>query len=160
MKRKWRKIIDYKNAFYFSFLFVFVFFIYFIFLYYSQIKGYIKYKENKTVKAPGISLAELPVYNETSIKKTRDIFSEYREKKKVSFDRKEVIDYNILGVVKKNKLFAIVYFAKSKKIELFEQGSRIDANTVVDKIEVDKITLKKNGKKITYNVFKSQNGVR
>lgn len=164
MKGKWRTIINFKVAIYFSFFLVFLFFTYFIFIYYNQVKGYIKYKETKLVNAPGIpeiSLVKLPGKDVPKIT-GRDIFAKQKEKKKEkgSIKAKEIVNYKILGIVKKEKLFVIVFFTKDKKIKSFEQGSKIDSNTVIDKIELDKVILKKNGKKITYQLFKSQKVIK
>lgn len=164
MKGKWRKIINFKVAFYLSFFLAFLFFTYFIFIYYNQVKGYIKYKETKVVKAPGISeISRVKLPGKDAPKITgRDIFAKQKKKKKenVSIKAKEIVDYKILGVVKKEKLLVIIYFTKDKKIKSFEQGSKIDSNTVIDKIELNKVILKKNGKKITYKVFKSQEVIK
>jgi type II secretory pathway component PulC len=163
MKGKWRKIVNFKVAFYFSFSLVFLFFTYFIFLYYNQVKEYIKYKETKVIKAPvisGISRVKLPGKDVPIIPTGKDIFSKPQKKKNVSTNAKEIVDYKILGVVKREKLFAIVYFTKDKKKKSFYNGIKLDSNTLIYKIKLDKVILKKNGKKITYQLFKSQKVIK
>ena len=120
-----------------------------------MIRGYLDFKNKKN--------HELPVTTRRNTRPARlfplkkDIFSSTRVSKKEesrAVKQTQKPEYDILGLVKKDKLFAVIQFIKDKKIKLVPEGSKINARTVIDKIEPDKIVLRENNVVREVKIFK------
>jgi type II secretory pathway component PulC len=129
-----------------AFLLLFYFF-------YLQYQGYDMIKKSKikpaplTVKTPQL-LSDFPG-------RKIDVFSKTRGVKAVP-EKKEPpkpLEFDIIGIVKLDKLYAVVEFKKTNKIKVFEEGKTIDGNILIEKIENDKVTILNNNQKKEIKLF-------
>jgi len=157
MKYKWNIHFNYKRIFTVSILLSSVLFICTVLYLFYQMRDYTDYKNEAGKKTAKIEKVNFPApvsYSPLEPKKLKKIFSASKDKNTRSA-RKSDTGYNIIGaIMRKGKMYAVVYYTKSNKAILVSSGDSIEKDVTVKRITTDKVIVREKNKRRVFKIFK------
>jgi len=143
----------------------------FVYIFYYHYNIFSDYQADKTIKdkqaveRPPIKVPEFFNFNPDKVDNILQYMLFSFDKSKVKVPPSAVSPatttgsgkYNILGVVKRNRLFLLVRFLSDNKIQLYSEGMSIDGNSRIERLSTDQVTIvDSSGQRQTHKIFQTE----